>query len=169
MGRRKIDIALLPTARARQVTFYKRKAGFIKKAKELACLTGAKIYLEVEFGNRLTRLGTPCPPRQGVVEQNLAIDVPQVSPVSPGSISSSSTRSSPPVPSPQETKPSEEVYYIPMTQENTFNSQEFSFPSFTFPTAPQNVASQPNPTIDFSSPLPPFYQLAQYSHYNNNL
>lgn len=167
MGRRRIEIALLPTARARQVTFYKRKAGFIKKAKELACLTGAKIYLEVKFGNRMTRLGSPCPPEPGVVEQNLPLEMPAVPLLSPGSVCSSSTRSSPPVPSPQQTKPTEDIFYVPMTQENTFNTQDFTFPSFSFQPAPQNLPPQPNPTIDFSSTLPPFYQLAQYSHYNN--
>ena len=147
MGRRKIEIAPLPTARARQVTFYKRKAGLLKKANELACLTGAEIYLEIKFGNRMTRLGSPCLPEQGIIEQNLSIDVPQVSPLSPGSICSSSS-SSPPVVSPTE---------------STFHPQEFAFP---FP--PESAPHQPTSSIEFAPPLPPFYQLAPYTFYNNN-
>lgn len=45
MGRNKIKIEKIENSRIRQVTFYKRKKGLIKKSMELSLLCEAKILL----------------------------------------------------------------------------------------------------------------------------
>lgn len=45
MGRNKIKIEKIENTRIRQVTFYKRKKGLIKKSMELSLLCEAKILL----------------------------------------------------------------------------------------------------------------------------
>lgn len=45
MGRNKIKIEKIENSRIRQVTFYKRKKGLIKKSMELSLLCEAKIML----------------------------------------------------------------------------------------------------------------------------
>jgi hypothetical protein len=44
-GKQKIKIEFIEQKQRRQITFYKRKAGLIKKAHELQCLTGTNILL----------------------------------------------------------------------------------------------------------------------------
>jgi len=46
-GRRKINIEYIPDKSRRQITFSKRKAGIMKKAYELATLTGTQVLLLV--------------------------------------------------------------------------------------------------------------------------
>ena len=45
MGRNKIAIETIKEERIRQVTFYKRKRGLLKKAMELSLLCNAKCFL----------------------------------------------------------------------------------------------------------------------------
>ncbi|XP_057491453.1 agamous-like MADS-box protein AGL61 [Actinidia eriantha] len=47
MGRRKIEMKLIPSKYARQVTFSKRRVGLFKKASELCTLTGCEIAMVV--------------------------------------------------------------------------------------------------------------------------
>ncbi|PWN32162.1 SRF-like protein, partial [Meira miltonrushii] len=49
MGRKKIRITRIPDDRNRSVTYLKRKAGLMKKAHELAVLTGSEVAVIV-FG-----------------------------------------------------------------------------------------------------------------------
>jgi serum response factor len=44
-GKQKIKIEFIEQKQRRQITFYKRKAGLIKKAHELQCLTGTNVML----------------------------------------------------------------------------------------------------------------------------
>ena len=48
MGRRRIEIVEIKDARRRKSTFQKRKSGILKKAQELAILTGSKITLKID-------------------------------------------------------------------------------------------------------------------------
>jgi hypothetical protein len=45
MGRKKVNVESINDNRLRQVTFYKRKKGLIKKSMEIALLCGAKVML----------------------------------------------------------------------------------------------------------------------------
>lgn len=47
MGRNKIKIEKIKNERIRQVTFYKRKKGLLKKAMELSVLCGVKVLLSI--------------------------------------------------------------------------------------------------------------------------
>jgi len=47
MGRNKIKIEKIKNDRIRQVTFYKRKKGLLKKAMELSLLCNVKILLSI--------------------------------------------------------------------------------------------------------------------------
>lgn len=47
MGRRRIEIVEIRDPRRRKSTFQKRKSGILKKARELAILTGSKISLTI--------------------------------------------------------------------------------------------------------------------------
>jgi len=59
MGRQKITIERIKDERIRQVTFYKRKRGLIKKAMELSLLCGAKLFLSISHKNeKLTIFST---------------------------------------------------------------------------------------------------------------
>lgn len=51
MGRQKITIEKIKDERIRQVTFYKRKKGLIKKAMELSLLCGVKVFLSISDKN----------------------------------------------------------------------------------------------------------------------
>lgn len=57
MGRNKIKIEKIQNDRIRQVTFYKRKKGLLKKAMELALLCDVKVFLcIVDKNEKLTIL-----------------------------------------------------------------------------------------------------------------
>ncbi len=54
MGRNKIKIQKINNERIRQVTFYKRKKGLLKKAMELSLLCDVKVFLTiVDKNNRM--------------------------------------------------------------------------------------------------------------------
>lgn len=54
MGRKKIDIKYITDDKRRNSTFYKRRNGLLKKAKELATLAGVKVYFKIEDGKKNT-------------------------------------------------------------------------------------------------------------------
>ncbi len=59
MGRKKIAIEKIKDDRIRQVTFYKRKRGLIKKTMELSLLCGVKLFLSISDKNeKLTIFST---------------------------------------------------------------------------------------------------------------
>ncbi|GFZ18852.1 MADS-box transcription factor family protein [Actinidia rufa] len=61
MGRRKIEMKLIPSKDARQVTFSKRRVGLFKKASELCTLTGCEIAMVVfSPGGKAFSFGHPC-------------------------------------------------------------------------------------------------------------
>jgi hypothetical protein len=52
MGRNKIKIQKIKNERIRQVTFYKRKKGLLKKAMELSLLCDVKVFLTIVDKNQ---------------------------------------------------------------------------------------------------------------------
>lgn len=145
MGRRKVEVALLPTARGRQATFHKRKSGLIKKIRQLAILTGAQVHLQLKFGKRITCIGSPLPHELGLKEQNLTVE-DESSRVSPaaGSACSSSDCPTPPLPSPVAPQPIE-IFY-------TQAPQDFQLYSY-------DQQTQLIPQATPSTELPPFYEI----------
>ena len=47
MGRNKIKMESIKNERTRQVTYYKRKKGLLKKSMELSLLCGVKVFLTI--------------------------------------------------------------------------------------------------------------------------
>jgi hypothetical protein len=56
MGRNKIKIEKINNNRLRQVTFYKRKKGLLKKAMELSLLCDVKVFLCIVDKNEKTMI-----------------------------------------------------------------------------------------------------------------
>lgn len=64
--------------RSQQRSFEGRRDTILSKISDLAQLTGAEVFLEMKFGNTITRVGSPCRQVPGMIEQNLSIDDLQV-------------------------------------------------------------------------------------------